>query len=197
MIVENKDGLTVIYAEDENKITNSQRTFFSDFIYLGKFDSVDNYEEVPRSVWKQFIKDNNPTLNGAIEDIQELQEKTNTLSETSDILTEQVAILEEVQSLSEEMTDVVMYAVVESDEKHEDMTDLLLLGISDMFTVFEPLLIMYEEQTPSVIALDLDEEPATFSNRNMLAPMVELYREIIRRELKTIDEIPERFRKYI
>ena len=80
------------------------------------------------------------------------------------------------------MTDVVMYAVAESDEKHEDMTDLLLLGISDMFTIFEPLLIMYEEQTP-----------ATFSNRNM----VELYREIIRRELKTIDEIPERFRKYI
>ena len=197
MIVENKDGLTIIYAEDENKITNSQRTFFSDFIYLGKFDSVDNYEEVPRSVWKQFIKDNNPTLNGAIEDIQELQEKTNTLSETSEVLTEQVAILEETQLVSTEMTDVVMYAVAESDEKHEDMTDLLLLGISDMFTVFEPLLVMYEEQMPSVMALDLDEEPATFSNRNMLAPMVELYREIIRRELKTIDEIPERFRKYI
>ena len=197
MIIENKDGLTVIYAEDENKITNSQRTFFSDFIYLGKFDSVDNYEEVPRSVWKQFIKDNNPTLNGAIEDIQELQEKTNTLSETSEILTEQVTFLEESQLMSTEMTDIVMYAVAESDEKHEDMTDLLLLGISDMFTVFEPLLIMYEEQIPSVIALDLDEEPATFSNRNMLAPMVELYREIIRRELKTIDEIPERFRKYI
>ena len=197
MIVENKDGLTVIYAEDENKITNSQRTFFSDFIYLGKFDSVDNYEEVPRSVWKQFIKEDNPTLNGAIEDIQELQDKTNTLSETSEVLTEQVTILEEAQLLSTEMTDIVMYAVAESDEKHEDMTDLLLLGISDMFTVFEPLLIMYEEQIPSVIALDLDEEPASFSNRNMLTPMVELYREIIRRELKTIDEIPERFRKYI
>ena len=197
MIVENKDGLTVIYAEDENKITNSQRTFFSDFIYLGKFDSVDNYEEVPRSVWKQFIKDNNPTLNGAVEDIQELQEKTNMLSETSEVLTEQVAILEETQLLSTEMTDIVMYAVVESDEKHEDMTDLLLLGISDMFTVFEPLLIMYEEQIASVMALDLDEEPATFSNRNMLTPMVEVYREIIRRELKTIDEIPERFRKYM
>ena len=197
MIVENKDGLTVIYAEDENKITNSQRTFFSDFIYLGKFDSVDNYEEVPRSVWKQFIKDNNPTLNGAVEDIQELQEKTNMLSETSEVLTEQVAILEETQLLSTEMTDIVMYAVAESDEKHEDMTDLLLLGISDMFTVFEPLLIMYEQQTPSVMALDLDEEPVTFSNRNILSPMVELYREIIRRELKTIDEIPERFRKYM
>lgn len=197
MIIENKNGLTVIYAEDENKITNSQRTFFSDFIYLGKFDSVDNYEEVPRAIWKQFVKDNNPTLNEAVEDIQELQEKTNTLSETSEVLTEQVAILEETQLLSTEMTDVVMYAVAESDEKHEDMTDLLLLGISDMFTVFEPLLIMYEEQIPSVMALDLDEEPTTFSNRNMLAPMVELYREIIRRELKTIDEIPERFRKYI
>ena len=198
MIVENKDGLTIIYAEDENnKITNSQRTFFSDFIYLGKFDSVDNYEEVPRYIWKQFVKDDNPTLNGAVEDIQELQEKTNTLSETSEVLTEQVAILEEVQSLSTEMTDVVMYAVVESDEKHEDMTDLLLLGISDMFTVFEPLLVMYEEQIPSVMALDLDEESVTFSNRNILSPMVELYREIIRRELKTIDEIPERFRKYM
>ena len=198
MIVENKDGLTIIYAEDENnKITNSQRTFFSDFIYLGKFDSVDNYEEVPRYIWKQFVKDDNPTLNGVVEDIQELQEKTNMLSETSEVLTEQVAILEETQLVSTEMTDVVMYAVAESDEKHEDMTDLLLLGISDMFTVFEPLLIMYEEQTPSVMALDLDEEPATFSNRNMLAPMVELYREIIRRELKTIDEIPERFRKYM
>ena len=197
MVVENKDGLTVIYAEGENKITNSQRTFFSDFINLGKFDSVDNIEEVPRYVWKQFVKDDNPTLNGAVEDIQELQEKTNTLSETSEILTEQVTILEETQSLSTEMTDVVMYAVTESDEKHEDMTDLLLLGISDMFTVFEPVLIMYEEQIPSVMALDLDEEPATFSNRNMLAPMVEVYREIVRRELKTIDEIPERFRKYI
>ena len=197
MIVENKDGLTVIYAEDENKITNSQRTFFSDLIYLGKFDSVDNYEEVPRAIWKQFVKEDNPTLNGAIEDIQELQDKTNTLSETSEVLTEQVTILEEAQLLSTEMTDIVMYAVAESDEKHEDMTDLLLLGISDMFTVFEPLLIMYEEQIPSVMALDLDEEPATFSNRNMLAPMVELYREIIRRELKTIDEIPERFRKYM
>ena len=197
MIVENKDGLTIIYAEDENKITNSQRTFFSDYIYLGKFDSADNYEEVPRYVWKQFVKDDNPTLNGAIEDIQELQEKTNTLSETSEVLTEQVAILEETQSLSTEMTDIVMYAVTESDEKHEDMTDLLLLGISDMFTVFEPLLIMYEQQTPSVMALDLDEEPATFSNRNILSPMAEVYREIIRRKLKTIDEIPERFRKYL
>ena len=197
MIVENKDGLTVIYAEDENKLTNSQRTFFSDFIYLGKFDSVDNYEEVPRCVWKQFVKEDNPTLNGAIEDIQELQDKINTLSETSEILTEQVTILEETQLLSTEMTDIVMYAVTESDEKHEDMTDLLLLGISDMFTVFEPLLIMYEEQIASVMALDLDEEPATFSNRNMLTPMVEVYREIIRRELKTIDEIPERFRKYM
>ena len=197
MIIENKNGLTVIYAEDENKITNRQRTFFSDFIYLGKFDSVNNYEEVPRYIWKQFVKEKNPTLDGVVEDVKELQDKTNMLSETSEILAEQVTILEEVQSLSTEMTDVVMFAVTESDEKHEDMTDLLLLGISDMFTVFEPLLVMYEEQIPSVMALDLDEEPATFSNRNMLAPMVEVYREIIRRELKTIDEIPERFRRYI
>ena len=167
MIVENKDGLTIIYAEDENnKITNSQRTFFSDFIYLGKFDNIDNYEEVPRYIWKQFIKDDNPTLNGAIEDIQELQEKTNTLSETSEILTEQVTFLEETQSLSTEMTDVVMYAVTESDEKHEDMTDLLLLGISDMFTVFDPVLIMYEEQPlniPFKVVTEVVSQPLKFA----------------------------------
>ena len=64
-------------------------------------------------------------------------------AETSEILTEQVTFLEESQLISTEMTDVVMYAVAESDEKHEDMTDLLLLGISDMFTVFEPLCEMF------------------------------------------------------
>ena len=210
MIIENKDGLTMVYAEDENKLTNSQRTFFSDFIYLGKFDSVDNYEEVPRAIWKQFVKDNNPTLNGAIEDIQELQEKTTKLQEDAvslntnieslqestaklqenDALVEETLIvMQETQVFSNDTSEMIMMAVAESDEKHEDMTDLLLLGMDDMFVTLEPLLIMYEEMQP--MALTLDDEPASRKSSKL---MVRVYSEIVKRELKTIDEIPARFR---
>ena len=57
MIIENLNGLTVLYAEGNNKITNVERSFFTDMIYLGKNDSVENYQEVPRDIWKHFIED--------------------------------------------------------------------------------------------------------------------------------------------
>lgn len=55
MIIENLNGLIVLHAEGTNKITNSERSFFSDFIYLGKNDSIDNYQEVTKDVWKHYI----------------------------------------------------------------------------------------------------------------------------------------------
>ena len=58
MIIENLNGLTVLYAEGNNKITNAERTIFADYIYLGKNDSINNYQEVPREIWKHFIEDN-------------------------------------------------------------------------------------------------------------------------------------------
>ena len=57
MIIENLNGLIRIISEGENKITNKKREFYSDFIYLGKNDSIDNYEEVGREIWKHFIED--------------------------------------------------------------------------------------------------------------------------------------------
>ena len=57
MIIENLNGLIRIISEGENKITNKKREFYSDFIYLGKNDSADNYEEVGREIWKHFIED--------------------------------------------------------------------------------------------------------------------------------------------
>ena len=57
MIIENLNGLTVLYAEGNNKITNAERTIFVDYIYLGKNDSINNYQEVPREIWKHFIED--------------------------------------------------------------------------------------------------------------------------------------------
>ena len=68
-----------ILAEEGKKITNSERSFFSDFIYLGKNDSPDNYEEVGREIWKHFIEEENP-------DVKELQEQIKDLREDRDNL---------------------------------------------------------------------------------------------------------------
>ena len=77
MLIENKDGLTIIYAEGTNKITDSSRTFFSDLIYLGKSDSVDNYVEIEKDIWKNFIKITDP-------DIEDLKGNLKTLDEKVD-----------------------------------------------------------------------------------------------------------------
>ena len=74
MIVENKDGIIKLIAESNNKITNSERSFFSDFIYLAKNDLPENYEEVGREIWKHFVQEENP-------DIAELQNVTHDLQE--------------------------------------------------------------------------------------------------------------------
>ena len=69
MIIENRtNGLVILLADEGKKITNGNKTFFSDFIYLGKNDLPDNYEEVGREIWKHFIEDK-PT------DFDILQEK--------------------------------------------------------------------------------------------------------------------------
>ena len=68
-----------ILAEEGKKITNKDRSFFSDFIYLGKNDSVDNYEEVGREIWKHFIEEENPDMNELKEKIKDLQEDRNNL----------------------------------------------------------------------------------------------------------------------
>ena len=57
MIIENRNGLTILYAEGTSKITNKKRTMFSDCIYLAKNDKAENYEEVPKDIWRIFVKD--------------------------------------------------------------------------------------------------------------------------------------------
>lgn len=79
MIVENINGMTVLYSEGNNKITNAERTIFVDYIYLGKNDSPDNYEEVGREIWKHFIEEENPDVNELKEKIKDLQEDRDNL----------------------------------------------------------------------------------------------------------------------
>ena len=78
MIIENYKGMTRIFADEGKKITNKDRSFFSDFIYLGKNDSADNYEEVGREIWKHFIEEN--------PDVKELKEQIKDLREDRDNL---------------------------------------------------------------------------------------------------------------
>ena len=79
MQIINKNNLTKILADEGKKITNKDRTFFSDFIYLGKNDSPDNYEEVGREIWKHFIEEENPEVNELKKQIKDLREDRDNL----------------------------------------------------------------------------------------------------------------------
>ena len=76
MIIENLNGLIRIIPEGENKITNKKREFYSDFVYLGKNDSVDNYEEVPYEIWGVFLDNEIPKNK-----VEELQQQITGLQE--------------------------------------------------------------------------------------------------------------------
>lgn len=57
MIIKEKDKITMLCAEEGLKITDKNKSFFSDFIYVPKNYNPDNYEELPRSVWKNYVED--------------------------------------------------------------------------------------------------------------------------------------------
>ena len=81
MIIENLNGLIRLVAEGDNKITNSKRDFYTDFVYLGKNDSVDNYTEVTSDVWKHFVEGEIPD-----EEINKLQKQISSLQEDKENL---------------------------------------------------------------------------------------------------------------
>ena len=100
-------------ADEGKKITNKDRSFFSDFIYLGKNDSPDNYEEVGREIWKHFIEDPNP-------DVVELQAQTKDINET---------------------VNIIMMALANSDEQNSSAIDTILLAIDDLYKMLEPIIL--------------------------------------------------------
>ena len=80
MVIENKvNGIIRLFADEGKKITNKDRSFFADFIYLGKNDSPDNYEEVGREIWKHFIEEENPDVKELKEQIKDLREDRDNL----------------------------------------------------------------------------------------------------------------------
>lgn len=81
MVIKQNGNTTKLLADEGKKITNTDRRFFSDFIYLGKNDSPDNYEEVGREIWKHFIREKNPDIIELEARIEDLQDTNNELGE--------------------------------------------------------------------------------------------------------------------
>ena len=79
MYIQDNGKTRKLIAGEGMKITNSDRDFFSDFIYLGKNDSPDNYEEVGREIWKHFIEEENPDVIELKEQIKDLREDRDNL----------------------------------------------------------------------------------------------------------------------
>ena len=96
MIIDNTNGLIKMLADDGKKITNKNRSFFTDFIYLGKNDSPDNYDEVGREIWKYFITEENPDIKEMQNQIKDLKEETQTLKEEATRLKNENALLTEL-----------------------------------------------------------------------------------------------------
>ena len=174
-----------LLADEGKKITNKDRSFFSDFIYLGKNDSPDNYEEVGREIWKHFIEEENP-------DVRELQNITKDLQSDVQNLQDDTNALSESQLIRDETDNIIMSAIVDSDEKHETLTDVLLCAIDDLYSQIEPLLTVSEE-------LCIMGEFESKSRINALGgdSMVELYVVMIQRGLKTIEQVPARYREQV
>ena len=71
----------------------------------------------------------------------------------------------------------------ETNKTQDFMIDTTMMALDELFTIFEPLLA---------------EVPMTMSLRREEAnPMVELYVVMIQRGLKTIDQVPERYRSEV
>ena len=195
MIIDNYKGMTRIFADEGKKLTNKDRSFFSDFIYLGKNDSSEEYEEVGREIWKHFIEEENPDVVELQKRVKDVQDDVKTLQETSDTLNES-------QLMTDEIVNIVMEAVTDSDEKHENLTDVVLLAIDEMYQMLEPL----EEDTTTLSMDSMCEvstyslsAPKTLSNINIKEGhiMVQLYAVMVQRGLKTIEQVPARYRDQV
>ena len=179
MQIISNEKLIKIIADEGKKITNKDRSFFSDFIYLSKNDSSDNYEEVGREIWKHFIEEENP-------DVRELTARTEELQEN-------VQVLNEMQNTSLETDSMLMSAIAESFESHEVMMDIMLCAIDEMYQLIAPVMET-DEEICVTMGLDANILNKIKSNKNIFG---NLYAIMVQRNLKKIEDIPNKYRSYV
>lgn len=86
MYVQDNGKTRKLIADEGMKLTNSDRDFFTDFLYMCKNDKPENYEEVPRTVWKHYVEEENPDIMELKSRIDDLQEETMALKEENMML---------------------------------------------------------------------------------------------------------------
>ena len=185
MQVIKKDNYIKLIADEGKRLTGVGREYFSETLFLPPNADISDYEEVGREIWKHFIEEENP-------DVKELQNITKDLQEDIQYLQNDTNALSESQLINEETDNIIMSAIVDSDEKHETLTDVLLCAIDDLYSQIEPLLTVSEE-------LCIMGEFESKSRINALGgdSMVELYVVMIQRGLKTIEQVPARYREQV
>ena len=95
--------------------------------------------------------------------------------------------------MNEEIDNIIMGSIIENDEKFESITDIVLNSIDEVFMMIEPLIAINEE-----ILMSLDSpEPLNEIINKEVSKMVELYVVMIQRGLKTIDQVPTRYREQV
>lgn len=88
--------------------------------------------------------------------------------------------MDSVDNYTEEIDE--KYINPEFIEQNELTIDLLLYSIDEIYTSVEPL---------------LDIVPMTIETENKVSKLVNFYALMVKRDLKTIEEIPERFREEV
>ena len=78
--------------------------------------------------------------------------------------------------------DIEMDKLKSTIEQNELTIDLLLYSIDEMYTSFEALLTMV---------------PMTIESENKISRFINLYTLMVKRDLKSIEEVPERFREEV
>ena len=179
MTIDTSNGTTKIIAEEGKKITNRERTIFSDFLYIAKSANIEDYEEVGREIWKHFVEEENP-------DIKELTARTEDLQEN-------VQVLNEMQNTSLETDSMLMSAIAESFESHEVMMDVMLCAIDEMYQLIAPVMEA-DEEICVTMGLDANILNKIKNNKNIFG---NLYVIMVERGLKKIEEIPNKYKSYV
>ena len=125
----------------------------SEKIYLPNNGNIDKYEEIPKDGVDIELYD---TVEKITEENKELKKDNEKLNQ-SDI------------------------ELKESNSQQNELLDISMLAMDEMFTLFEPLLL-------EVMSVDEVKE---------VNPLVELYVVMIQRGLKTIDQVPARYREQV
>lgn len=179
MQIINNDKIIKLVADEGMRITNKDRTIWVEKIYLPPSSDISNYEEVGRDVWKYFIEEENP-------DIIELTARTEDLQED-------VQVLNEMQNTSLETDSMLMSAIAESFESHEVMMDIMLCAIDEMYQLITPVMEA-DEEICVTMGLDANILNKIKNNKNIFG---NLYAIMVQRNLKKIEDIPNKYRSYV